>query len=44
MDPQELYLADKISIQGFIYKIFAQTGTLSVSSNEARFLRFWVIF
>ena len=33
-----------VAIQGFIYKLFAQTGTLSVCSNEARFLRFWVTF
>ena len=44
IDPYEQRLAGKISLQGFIYNIFAQTGTLSVFGNEDRFLRFWVIF
>ena len=29
---------------GIYCKICGQTGTVSVVSNEARFLRFWVIF
>ena len=44
LEPHEQQLVDEISIQGFIYKIFAQTGTLSVCSNQAWFLRFWAIF
>ena len=40
MDPHEQKLADKISIQGFFCKICAQTGTVSVFSNKALYLRF----
>ena len=37
-------LAEKISIQGFIiYKIFAETDTVSVFSIEARFPSVWVV-
>ena len=31
-------------MNNIIYKIFAQTGAVTVLSNEARFLRIWVIF